>query len=79
MGDAMEYMPKDERKAAKDADPVVVYRDWLLANGHATEENLASIEEIITAAIDDAVEFAMNSPFPDAAELYTDVYAEAQK
>ena len=77
MGDAMEYMDKEERKAAMDADPVVLYREWLLANGHATEDQLAQIEEVVTAAIDDAVEFAVNSPFPDAAELYTDVYAEA--
>ena len=70
-------MDKEERKAAMDADPVVLYREWLLANGHATEDQLAQIEEVVTAAIDDAVEFAVNSPFPDAAELYTDVYAEA--
>jgi pyruvate dehydrogenase E1 component alpha subunit len=76
MGDAMEYMDKDERKAAMEADPVPAFRAWLLDNGHATEEQLAELEETITAAIDDAVEFAMNSPYPDADELYTDVYAD---
>ena len=75
MGDAMEYMDKEERKAAMADDPVVRYRGWLLEHGHATEEQLAEVEEIITAAIDDAVEFALNSPFPDEAELYTDIYA----
>jgi pyruvate dehydrogenase E1 component alpha subunit len=62
-----------------EADPVVLYRDWLLANGHATEDQLAEMEEVITAAIDDAVEFAVNSPFPDESELYTDVYADDSK
>jgi pyruvate dehydrogenase E1 component alpha subunit len=75
MGDAMEYMDKDERKAAMAADPVLRYREWLLANGHATDEQLAEVEQTVLAAIDDAVEFAMNSPYPDASELYTDVYA----
>ena len=79
MGDAMEYMGKVERKAAMDADPVVLYREWLVTNGHATDGQLAESEETVTAAIDDAVEFAMNSPFPDESELYTDVYAEAPR
>ena len=76
MGDSMEYMPKEERKAAMAADPVVMYRAWLLDNGHATEAQLAEMEEELTAAIDDAVEFALNSPQPDASELYTDVFGD---
>jgi pyruvate dehydrogenase E1 component alpha subunit len=76
MGDAMEYMDKDERKAAMAADPVMVYRSWLAENGHATDSELGEIDEQIVAAIDDAVEFAMNSPYPDASELYTDVYGD---
>lgn len=76
MGDAMEYMDRDERKAAMAADPVLRYRDWLVEHGHATEQQLAEMEEQITAAIDDAVEFALASPEPDPAELWTDVYAE---
>lgn len=76
MGDAMEYMDKDERKAAMAADPVVLYRAWLINNGHATEALLAEMEEQVTAAIDDAVEFALNSPQPDASELYTDVFGD---
>ena len=76
MGDAMEYMDKEERRRAMEDDPVPAFRAWLLDNGHADEATLAEMEETITAAIDDAVEFAMNSPFPDEAELYTDVYAD---
>ncbi|MSY19027.1 MAG: thiamine pyrophosphate-dependent dehydrogenase E1 component subunit alpha, partial [Actinobacteria bacterium] len=64
------------RKAAMAADPVVLYRAWLIDNGHATEAALAEIEEQVTAAIDDAVEFALNSPQPDASELYTDVFGD---
>jgi acetoin:2,6-dichlorophenolindophenol oxidoreductase subunit alpha len=74
MGDAMEYMPKEERKAAMAADPVPRYRQLLLERGVATEDELAATEAEVSAAIDDAVEFALNSPFPDESELYTDVY-----
>ena len=41
------------------------------------EVQLAEMEEQLTAAaIDDAVEFALNSPQPDASELYTDVFGD---
>ena len=75
MGDAMEYMPKEERQAAMDADPVPRYRQWLIDNGHSTEADLDALDAGIAAEIDDAVEFAMNSPFPDLSELTTDIYA----
>jgi acetoin:2,6-dichlorophenolindophenol oxidoreductase subunit alpha len=75
MGDAMEYMPKEERKAAMEADPVPRYRQWLIDGGHATDDELASIEARLTAEIEDAAEFAMNAPEPDISELTTDVYA----
>jgi len=76
MGDAMEYMPKEERKAAMEADPVPRYRQWLIDNGHATADDLTAIESKAQDAIEDAVQFALDSPFPDPSELYTDVYAE---
>ncbi len=44
MGDAMEYMPKEERQAAMDADPVPRYRQWLIDNGHATDDELTALE-----------------------------------
>ncbi len=76
MGDAMEYMPKEERKAAMEADPVPRYRQWLIDNGHAADDDLTAIESKAQDAIEDAVQFALDSPFPDPSELYTDVYAE---
>jgi acetoin:2,6-dichlorophenolindophenol oxidoreductase subunit alpha len=75
MGDAMEYMPADERAAAMEADPVPKYRQRLLDEGVATEAELADIEAKLAAEIDEAVEFALASPQPDLSELYTDVYA----
>lgn len=79
MGDAMEYMPKEERKAAMAADPVLRYRGWLIEQGHASEDELAGIESSTTAEIDEAVQFALDSPQPELSELYTDVYAEVAK
>jgi acetoin:2,6-dichlorophenolindophenol oxidoreductase subunit alpha len=75
LGDAMEYMPKEERKAAMEADPVPRYRQWLIDNGNASEDELAAIEARLTVAIDEAADFAMSAPEPDLSELTTDVYA----
>jgi pyruvate dehydrogenase E1 component alpha subunit len=78
-GDAMEYMPEEERAAAMEADPVPRFRQWLIDNGHLTEAAVEEIEASITAEIDDAVAFAQASPAPSPEELYTDVYAEVTR
>lgn len=75
--DQMEYMPKEEMRAALANDPVPAYRARLVAEGIATEDELAALEAEVKAEVAEAVEFALASPPPDPAETYTDVYAEA--
>ena len=77
MGDRMPYMPKKERAAAMEADPVPAFRAWLLQGGHFTEDELAAVESSVQAELDDAVEYALACPAPAPAELLDDVYAEA--
>ncbi len=74
-GDADAYMAKGEKEAAMARDPVVRFRVWLIENGHATEAQLKDMETVIERDIDEAVEFALSSPVPDAAELSRDVFA----
>ncbi|HEX9684115.1 MAG TPA: thiamine pyrophosphate-dependent dehydrogenase E1 component subunit alpha [Acidimicrobiales bacterium] len=76
MGDNMSYMPKEERQAAMDADPVPRYREWLIAEGHLTEDAAVAIEESIGAEVDDAADYALSCPAPSADEIEDDVYAE---
>jgi pyruvate dehydrogenase E1 component alpha subunit len=75
-GDADAYMDPAEKAAAMECDPVPAFRTWLLANEHASESQLHDIEQAIGREIDEAFDFAMNSPYPDLAELRRDVYAE---
>jgi pyruvate dehydrogenase E1 component alpha subunit len=77
-GDAMTYMPPEEREAAMTADPVPAFRDRLVEGGYATDDELTALEDRVEAAITDAVEFALASPLPDPAELSVDVYADVQ-
>jgi len=74
-GDADAYMDKDRKAAAIAADPVPRYRAQLIAEGLATEEQLTAMEAAIEADIDEAVEFALASPFPGVEELACDVFA----
>ncbi len=75
IGDMGEYIPKGEYEAAVAADPYPKYRQWLLNEGHATDEQLKSLEAQLKAEVDDAVQFAFDSPLTDPAELKRDVYA----
>lgn len=74
-GDADTYIPKEEKAAAMAKDPVVSFRKWLIEFGHATARELEQLEAGIEREIDAAVEFALSSPPPDAAELRRDVFA----
>jgi TPP-dependent pyruvate/acetoin dehydrogenase alpha subunit len=75
-GDADSYMDQAQKKAAMEADPVPIFRARLIAEGIATEQQLAAMEADIETQIDEAVEFALASPFPELDELTKDVYAE---
>jgi pyruvate dehydrogenase E1 component alpha subunit len=76
VGDAMKYMPKEERDAAMAADPLPRLRSWLIDQGHLSEQELTEIETAVAAAVEDAFAFALASPEPDLAELLTDVWSE---
>jgi pyruvate dehydrogenase E1 component alpha subunit len=76
MGDMMKYMPSDELEAAREADPVLKLRADLIAAGTLTDEQVTQIEAGLRTEIDEAFEYAMSSPLPDASDATTDVYAE---
>ena len=74
LGDADAYMGKGEKEAAIGADPYPAFRAKVIADGIASEARLAEIESGVQADIEDAVKFALGSPFPGKEELTTDVY-----
>lgn len=74
-GDPMVYRTKEEMQEWKERDGVVRLRNNIIESGVATAEELDSIEAEIRAEIEAAVEFAKESPYPDASEVTTDVYA----
>lgn len=75
-GDADAYMDPAEKEEAMRNDPVPAFRAWLIANGHASEAELAEMEAEIERGIDEALEFALSSPYPELAELRRDVFRD---
>jgi pyruvate dehydrogenase E1 component alpha subunit len=76
MGDDDSYMEKGEKEAWMAKDPVPRYRAWLVSEGHATEGALSEMEAGIEKEIDEALAFAMESPYPDLSELRRDVFRD---
>ena len=76
MSDPAKYRTKDEVNEYKKVDPIEVVKDTILAKKYLSEKQSDAIEEEIEKEVLEAVEFADNSPFPDAEELYKDVYVE---
>lgn len=75
-GDADTYMDPARKAEAIANDPHPRFRAKLIAEGNATEAELAAIEAAIEADLDEAVEFALASAFPGPEELKRDVFAE---
>lgn len=74
--DAKKYRTREEEKDWRDnRDPLKLFGEKLTAAEIATTEELDAIKKQAKQEIDDAVEFAENSPVPSLDELLTDVYA----
>lgn len=78
LGSPFDYMPKDQYAAAEEVDPLRHFRPWMIAEGHATAEELDAAEREIEAQIDEAVEFGFASAFPADAEVLIDVLGGRQ-
>jgi pyruvate dehydrogenase E1 component alpha subunit len=75
-GDDDKYMSKEEKAAAVEKDPLPILRARLIAEGIASEDELAGLQKSIEDEIADAEAFGMASPFPTADELRRDVFAQ---
>lgn len=73
--DEVMYRPPEEREADAARDPIVTFPAWLIAEGRATEDDIARIKEDVDSAIDAAVDEALEEPQPDASSVYFAVYS----
>ena len=70
------YRTKEEVEEAKARDPIRTFIMQLKENNLLSEEELKAIDDRVHDEVEDAAQFADESPEPGIDELYTDVYAE---
>ena len=78
MSDPAKYRTREEvQKMRDERDPIEQVRDMLLTGKHATEDDLKAMDKEIKGVVNESAEFAKESPEPDLAELWTDIYTDA--
>jgi pyruvate dehydrogenase E1 component alpha subunit len=70
-----EYRTQGEIEEARKRDPLNIHRTAMTSHGFATAEECDQIEAKVKSEIEEAVEFARNSPFPEPDDLYDDMWA----
>ncbi len=74
--DPANYRAQEEVEKWKKRDPIPAFEKYLLKNKLITKEEISDIHERIRAEIKEAVDYAENSPFPQAEEALEDLYYE---
>ncbi|WP_333828439.1 pyruvate dehydrogenase (acetyl-transferring) E1 component subunit alpha [Pararhodobacter sp.] len=76
MSDPAKYRTREEvQKMREERDAIDRVRELLVTGGHASDDDLKAIDKEIKAIVNEAAEFAKESPEPDVSELWTDIYA----
>lgn len=69
------YVDPQELSDWREKDPIAICRRRLLDNRTLTPDGIAQMQQRVDGMVERALSFASGSPFPDPAELVTDVYA----
>ncbi|HRU61130.1 MAG TPA: thiamine pyrophosphate-dependent enzyme, partial [Bacteroidia bacterium] len=77
MSDPAKYRTKEEVEEYKAKDPIEQVLITIRSKKYATEAEIETINTRVRDTVEDSVKFAEESPWPDPAELYTDVYVQA--
>jgi len=76
MSDPQKYRTKKEVEDWMEQDPIDHCLKVIKENKWMTAKEITEIEEWVKKEVAESVEFAENSPYPEAHELYEDVYQE---
>lgn len=76
MSDAQHYRTKDEVAEYQKIDPITTCKEVILSKRYATEDEVIAIDQRVKDRVNECVQFAEESPFPKAEELYQNVYAQ---
>jgi pyruvate dehydrogenase E1 component alpha subunit len=76
VSDPAKYRTKEELEAYKEKDPVEMIQVKMINDGIASQKEVDDMIQKINTEIDEAMEFAENSPYPLPSELYEDNYTQ---
>src|SRR5918911_145275 len=78
MSDAVSgtYRTKEELEEHMKRDPIMILRTQMEERGEWSDEDMAKLDDEIRAVVEDAWNFADNSPEPPLESLYEDVYVD---
>lgn len=76
MSDPAKYRTKEEVESYKAKDPIDMVLKTILENKYATQEQIDAMNKKINEVVEDSVKFSEESPYPDASELFKDVYVQ---
>ena len=76
MSDPDNYRGKDEIKEWQTRDAILSLGEYMKKQKMLDDQEIQKIDEEVTAQVEEAVQFAEESPEPDPKDLYRDVYAE---
>jgi pyruvate dehydrogenase E1 component alpha subunit len=79
MADPEEYRSKEEVEEWQRRDPIATFRKRLADEGVLSDEDFEKLDEKVTKIVDEAVEFADQSPFPELDTLYDDIYVYGEQ
>jgi TPP-dependent pyruvate/acetoin dehydrogenase alpha subunit len=74
VGDAQKYRVKEEVDAAMEKDCIAAFEKKLIKEKILRKNDVKKVDNRVRKEIEEAVEFARQSPFPDASELMDDLY-----
>jgi TPP-dependent pyruvate/acetoin dehydrogenase alpha subunit len=74
-GDTHLYRDQKNKDECKKRDPIPRFEKKLIEMGVFTKADAEKIHQEVVAEVSEAEKFALDSPFPDAKEVLTDVYA----
>ncbi len=76
MSDPQKYRTKDEVTEWIEQDPILHVLDTIKENKWLKEKEIEEINDWVKKEVAESVKFAEESPYPDAKELYEDVYIQ---
>ena len=79
MADPEEYRSKEEVEEWRERDPIQAFAKRLVDEGVLEEDEVEQMDKEAIERVDEAQQFADESPFPDLDSLYDDVYVFSEE